>query len=169
MTSSSLAWFSEQYSMADIRSVWPSLQDTAQRYIACFETLSQLALAMLAHRTCAAKLWSFSLPAASDNAPTEAGLDKLWSTAEPLRSFLKLAAAWAAKHHVDFQVTHLSGEKNTWADALSLNKPNVFQHRVAQRCRFPLQSFLDPQGCVTLHPAEAGWPDETRAAQHPQT
>ena len=115
--------------MSEVRSVWPALQDTAQRYIACFETLAQLALAMLAHGTCSARLWSFTLPAASDNAPTEAGLDKLWSTAEPLRTFLKLAAAWAAKHHVDSQVTHLAGEKNTWADALSRNQPSVFRHR----------------------------------------
>ena len=86
---------------------------------------------------------------------------KLWSTAGVLGSFLKLAAAWAAKHHVDFQVTHLAGEKNVWADALS-------RHRTNERCRFPLQSFLDPQGCVTLHPAGAAWPDEIRAAQHPQ-
>ena len=117
--------------MTEIRSVWPTLQDTAQRYIACFETLAQLALAMVAHSTCSARRWSFTLPAASDNAPTEAGLDKLWSTAEPLGSFLKLAAAWAAKHHVDFQVTHLAGEKNAWADALSRNKQSVFQHRKA--------------------------------------
>ena len=152
ITSSGVAWFSEQYSVAEVRTVWPGLQDTAQRYLACFETLAQLALAMLAHRTCAAQLWSFTLPAASDNAPTEAGLDKLWSTAEPLGSFSKIAAAWAAKHHVDFQVTHLAGEKNVWADALSRNKRHVFMHRTNERCRFPLQSFLDPQGCVTLHP-----------------
>ena len=128
----------------------------------------QLALAMLSRRACAAKHWSFMLPAASDNAPTEAGLDKLWSTAEPLGSFLQLAAAWAAKkHHVDFQVSHLAGEKNTWADALPRNKPN-FQHRAAQRCRFPLPSFLGLQGCITLRPAEAAWPDEIRAPQRPQ-
>ena len=168
VTSNTVAWFSEQYNMSEIRSLWPALQDTAQRYIACFETLAQLALAMLAHSTCSARLWSFTLPAASDNAPTEAGLDKLWSTAEPLGTFLKLAAAWAAKHHVDFQVTHLAGEKNTWADALSRNQPSVFRHRTAQQRRFPLSTFLDALGCVTLHPPGAAWSDELRAAQHPR-
>ena len=93
VTASSTARFSEQYHMAEVRSIWPALHDTAQKYIACFETLAQLALAMLAHSTCAARHWSFTLPAASDNAPTEAGLDKLWSTAEPLGTFLKLAAS----------------------------------------------------------------------------
>ena len=107
VTANSVAWFSEQYHMAEVRSMWPALQDTAQKYIACFETLAQLALAMLAHSTCAAQHWSFTLPAASDNSPTE-----------------------------DFQVTHLAGEKNTWADALSRNKPSVFAHRTAERRRF---------------------------------
>ena len=41
ITSTTVAWFSEQYNMSEIRSVWPALlQDTAQRYIACFETLA---------------------------------------------------------------------------------------------------------------------------------
>ena len=94
--------------MTEARTLWPALQDNAQRYIACYETLAQLALAQLAHYTCSAKHWFFTLPAASDNMPTEAGLDKLWSTAEPLGTFLKMAAAWAAKHHVQFMVSHLS-------------------------------------------------------------
>ena len=72
ITSSHCSWFSE---LSEARTLWPQLQDTAQRYIACFETLAQLALAMVAHRTCSAKQWSFTLPSASDNAPTEAGLD----------------------------------------------------------------------------------------------
>ena len=62
VTANSTAWFSEQYRMAEVRSVWPALHDTAQKYIACFETLAQLALAMLAHSTCAARHWSFTLP-----------------------------------------------------------------------------------------------------------
>ena len=143
-------------------------QDTAQRYIACFETLAQLALAQLAHQSCSAKHWSFTLPAASNNAPTEAGLDKLWSAAEPLSSFLKMAAAWAAKHHVQFMVTHLAGEKNAWADALSRNRLDHFRNRLHERRSFSLQSFTEPQGCITLHPSSAAWPDELVQAQHPQ-
>ena len=84
ITSSQRGWFSEQYCMSEARTLWPQLQDTAQRYIACFETLAQLALAMMAHRTYSAKQGSFTPASASDNARTEAGLDKLWSTAEPL-------------------------------------------------------------------------------------
>ena len=45
-------------------------------------------------------------PSATDNTPAEAGLNKLWSMSEPIGSFLKLAAQWAALHHVDLMVTH---------------------------------------------------------------
>ena len=48
ITASQCAWFSERWSMQQIRTVWPQLQGNAQRYIACFETLAQLALAMIA-------------------------------------------------------------------------------------------------------------------------
>ena len=34
------------YTMEEIRVFWPFLTKEAQRYIACFETLAQLALAM---------------------------------------------------------------------------------------------------------------------------
>ena len=168
ITSSQCAWFSGQYSMSEARTLWPQLQDTAQRYIACFETLAQLALAMMARRTCSTKQWSFTLPSASDNAPTEAGLDKLWSTAGPLGSFLKLAAAWAARHGIQFMVTHIAGEKNTWADALSRNRMHAFQNCMQERHRFALATFREALGCIALHPPGAAWPDELLQAQHPR-
>ena len=117
VTATQYAWFC----VSEARTLWPELQDTAQRYIACFETPCAVSACNGAHRTCSAKHWFFSLPAASENAPTAAGLDKLSSAAEPL-GFLKTAAAWAARRHVQFMVTHIAGEKNTWADALSRNR-----------------------------------------------
>ena len=48
--SSDFFWFSESWTMTEIRSHWPQLAKPAQPYIACFETLAQLALAMIAHR-----------------------------------------------------------------------------------------------------------------------
>ena len=97
ITSSRCAWFSEQYCVSEARTVWPQLQDTAQRYIAC-----------------SAKQWSFKLSSASDNAPTEAGLD-------------------AARRGIQFIVTHIAGEKNVWADALSRNRVQAFQNRMHER------------------------------------
>ena len=150
ITASQCAWFSETWSIQKIRTIW--------KYITCFEILAQLALAMMVNQCCASRQWSFALPSASDNSPTEAGLDRLWSTAEPIGTFLKLAAAWAARHHVTFNVTHIAGQKNTWADALT--------KRPQQRHRIKLEHVLDATGCITLHPPTAGWADELSQAQH---
>ena len=110
-TASRCAWFAEQWHASEVRAVWPQLTETPQRYIACFETLAQLALAMTAHRGLGAQQWTF--PAASDNTAAEAQTEKLWSTAEPLGSFLKLTAAWAARRHIELLVTHLAGEHSS--------------------------------------------------------
>ena len=115
----------------------------------CFETLAQLALAMTAHRALGAQQWAFCLPSASDNTAAESRTEKLWSTAEPLGSFLKLTAAWAARHHVELLVTHLAGERNTWADELSRGNTSCFRHRTAQRVSLGLHLFQDATGCIT--------------------
>ena len=120
------AWFAEQWNISEIRDLWPALHKPAQRYIACFETLAQLALAMTAHKVVGAKHGKFALPSASDNTASEAGCEKLWSTAEPLGTVLKMAASWSARHHVELLVTHLAGEKNTWADELSRGRTARF-------------------------------------------
>ena len=157
VTARHCAWFAEQWTSAEIRTVWPQLTETPQRYIARFETLAQLALAMTAHCALGAQQWAFCLPAASDTAAAEAQTEKLWSTAEPLGSFLILTAAWAAKHHVELHVIHIAGEQNTWADDLSRGKLARFRHRTAERAT----------GCITLHPPHAAWCDSLSAAQLP--
>ena len=108
-----------------------------------------------------------AIPAASDNTAAEAQTEKLWSTAEPLETFLKLTAAWAARHHVELLVTHLAGEQNTWADELSRGQVKRFEHRTAERVSIGLHQFIDASGCVTLHPPHAAWCDTLAAAQLP--
>ena len=122
---------------------------------------------MTAQRGLGAQQWTFSLPAASDNTAAEAQTEKLWSTAEPLGSFLKLTAAWAARHHIELLVTHLAGERNAWADELSRGKLHRFQHRTSDRVSIGLHQFLDASGCVTLHPPSAAWAEPLSAAQLP--
>ena len=122
---------------------------------------------MTAHQVLGAKHWKFALPCASDNTASEAGCEKLWSTAEALGTFLKMAASWSARHHVELLVTHLAGEKNTWADELSRGREARFHHRKEERVSIALHNFLDPTGCVTLHPPDAFWHDRILAAQEP--
>ena len=60
--------------------------------------------------------------------------------------------------------THLAGEKNTWAGALSRNRLQAFRNRVHERHRFALAAFKDARGCIA-HAPVAEWPDELAQAQ----
>ena len=156
-TSSDFCWFAQQWSMREVRQHYPKLRKDAQAYIACFETLAQLALAMMAKQRLASKHWKFALPSASDNTSAEAGINKLFTTTEPLCDFLQDVAAWSACNHVRLQVTHVPGEKNTWADELRRNKLARVAHRARQRQHFTLSQLAFCTGRVQLHPPDANW------------
>ena len=125
-TSQSFAWFSEQWDMTEVRKHWPQLTKNAQAYIACFETVAQLALAMTAVARMRTKHFRFTLPAASDNTSAESGINRLFTTTEPLSTFLQTVAAWSAHANVRLALTHLAGEKNVWAYELSRNRAARF-------------------------------------------
>ena len=55
VSESHCSWFSEQWDISEIRELWPALRKPALRYIACFETLAQLALAMTARKVVGAQ------------------------------------------------------------------------------------------------------------------
>ena len=155
--SSDFCWFAQQWSMAEVRRHYPKLTKGAQAYIACFETLAQLALAMMAKHRLTAKHWKFCLPSASDNTSAEAGANRLFTTTQPLCDFLQDVAAWSACNHVHLQVTRVAGEKNTWADELSRNKLQRFARRSHQRHTFSLAQLAACTGRIQLHPQDANW------------
>ena len=91
-TSDSFIWYSEIFTAEEFRAQWPQLLGSLQPYIGCFEALAQLALAQCSWQLLRSKHVRFVLPTASDNTSAESGLNKLFSTAEPLGTFLRLAA-----------------------------------------------------------------------------
>ena len=115
------------------RRVWPCLVKPAQRYIACFETLAQLALLQATHSHIGGGRYSFSMPSGTDNSAAEAGINKLFTTSWPLQVFVQLVASWAHANNVLLQPTHLPGRYNDWADDLSRNRLARFAHRPANR------------------------------------
>ena len=137
-TSKRYFWYSEIFTGEQVRQQWPQLSGSLQPYIGCFEALAQLALAQCVWQALRSKHVRFVLPSASDNTSAESGLNKLFSTAEPLGTFLRLAATWAHLHRVQFQVEHLAGEKNTWADKLSRGSIDFMQRRSSDRVRITL-------------------------------
>ena len=138
-TKHGLAWFAESYSMNEVRAVWPFLTKDAHKYIACFETLAQLALAMTAKAHLGHTRLSLSLPSESDNTPTEGGVNKLFTTSWPLSEFLSLIASWSSANGVTLQVSHVAGAHNEWADDLSRGRLQAFAHRTRDRLRVPLE------------------------------
>ncbi|CAE7390246.1 unnamed protein product [Symbiodinium sp. CCMP2456] len=150
-TAQHFIWYSEIFTAEQVRAEWPQLT----------------ALAQCSWQLLRARHVRFVLPTASDNTSAEAGLNKLFSTAEPLGTFLRLAATWAHLHRVQFQVEHLAGEKNTWADALSRGRIAFIKHRSAERTRVSLTQLASASHSVSLHGAATAWPvllqDATKA------
>ncbi|CAE7441412.1 rpsB [Symbiodinium natans] len=103
----------------------------------------------------------FILPTGCDNTAAESGINKLFSTAEPLSTFLRMVADWAHRHNVQLAVSHLAGEKNTWADELSWDKLHRFIHRNTE---LPLAFLAENCQCISLHPPDAHWPSSLLAA-----
>ena len=166
-TATAFVWFSEIFSADEVRAQWPQLHGSLQPYIhvGCFETLAQLALAQCSWQELRSKHVRFVLPTASDNTSAESGLNKLFSTAEPLGTFLRLAATWAHLHRVQFEVEHLAGEKNVWADKLSRGRLDFLSHRAGERVRIGLAQLASASHCVTLHDMSKDWPSGLRKAQ----
>ena len=87
-------WFAETWTMQDVRRVWPCLSKPAQRYIACFETLAQLALLQATQSHIGGGRYSFSMLSGTDNSAAEAGINKMFTTSWPLQIFVQLVASW---------------------------------------------------------------------------
>ena len=149
-TKHGLAWFAETYTMEEIRSFWPFLTKDAQKYIACFESLAQLALAMTAKAHLGHTRLSLCLPTESDNTPTEGGVNKLFTTAWSLSEFLSLIASWSSANGISIQVSHIAGAHNEWADDLSRGRLQAFAHRSRDRFRVSLDVLASAS-------AQASW------------
>ena len=146
--------------MSDIRQTWPFLTKPAQRYIACFETIAQFALLQIAHATSGQGHYHFTLPSGTDNSATEADINKMFTTSWPMQ----LIASWAHSHNVVLQPTHIAGSANGWADDLSRNRLSRFANQSQHRHRFTPENINDSSRRLTLHPADALWRPEHRAA-----
>ena len=97
ISSRSVSWFAETWDFQEVQQQWPCLTKEAQRYIACFETLAQLALMRIAW-TAEGQARGLCMPSGTDNTASEAGVNKLFTAAWPLQIFVQLVAAWAYKH-----------------------------------------------------------------------
>ena len=104
ITSKSIVWFSEQFSMSQLRHFRPQLTKDAQKYISAFEVLAQLALLMAASQHLHFDQMQISLPASSDNTSAESSINRQLSTKEPTATFLQWIFQWAFQHQMSLQI-----------------------------------------------------------------
>jgi len=135
--------------MQEIRAFWPFLSKDAQKYIACFETLAQLALAMTAKAYHGQTRLSLCLPTQSDNSPTKGGVNKLFTTSWPLSVFLSRIASWSSANSIHVQVSHVAGAHNEWADDLSRGRLQAFSHRPQERLRISLDMLASAEAAAS--------------------
>ena len=164
ISSNSVAWFAETWQFQEVQQQWPCLTKEAQRYIACFETLAQLALMRIAWSCEGQGVHGICMPAGTDNTASKAGVNKLFTTSWPLQVFVQLVAAWAHKHKWSVIASHIPGEHNIWADQLSRGNTSAFQARPEARVRFRPHDFWPHASALMLHPADAPWRPEHVAA-----
>ena len=119
ISSNSVAWFAETWQFQEAQEQWPCLTKEAQRYIACFETLAQLALMRIAWSCEGQGVRGICMLTGTDNTASEAGVNKLFTTSH--------------KHKWSVIASHIPGEHNIWADQLSRGNTSAFQARPEAR------------------------------------
>ena len=162
ITSTQIVWFSEQFSLAELKRYMPKLTKDAQKYICAFEILAQLALVMAAARHLRLQHLSVTLPSASDNTAAEAGANKLLTTRWPASEFLAMLGDFAFQQHIHLAVSHTPGQRNEWADDLSRNR--VSRWMKYPRCRICLPDFFQIGRRLHLHPSQV-WPPDWKELQ----
>ena len=150
ITSSQVCWFSEQFQMSQLRQLLPALVKDAQKYIASFEILAQLALLTMASEHLCCDQMELCIPASSDNTAAESSINRSLSTKQPAAYFLQLISQLAWQKNIWLQITHIPGVENKWADDLSRNHLGQWQHY--PRVRTPLEQLLSIGRIVRLTP-----------------
>jgi hypothetical protein len=96
----------------------------AQTNIAFYEALAQVLLLLLRTEHSGASSVGIAVKQWCDNMPAVGAIAKLHTTSKPLCWALQALAYVSFKHKAEVFVSHLSGVKNVWADALS--RPEKF-------------------------------------------
>ena len=112
-------WFSERFTVADITALGLPMRLEAQKDIACYETLAQMALLHIFAFQYPHQRLRVILPTVSDNTSAEAGVNQLFITSEPLCFFLEKIGQLSSSLNVDMDTSHISGVDNVTADLLS--------------------------------------------------
>ena len=119
---SNLKWFSIQLSASDLPDWFDQGKKDLQTHICALEALAQLVLtAGIIEDGLAPPTWAGSvvLRQLSDNQGTVGAFTKNMSMRPSLAGVLQACARLCQQHGVSLRLSHVAGERNAWADALS--------------------------------------------------
>ena len=111
-------WFSERFSVAEVTALGLPMRLEAQKDIACYETLAQMALLHTFAFQYPHQRLRVILPTVSDSTSAEAGFNQLFTTSEPLCFFLEKIGQRSSSLNVDMDTSQISGVDNVIADLL---------------------------------------------------
>ena len=117
-------WYSLNLDTSMFPQEW-NMHTAPQRNIACYELLAQIIMLAYRGRFRSGTSQLVQCKAWSDNTPTEAVANKLFTTNAPLCFFLQLLAAWSSRMGVRVSVGHIPGVENTLADGLSRGREDI--------------------------------------------
>ena len=150
-------WFSERFEHTDFTSMNIPVTSEMQKFIACFETLAQMAILLIFSRNSPGFRFPLRIPSLTDNSGAESGGNKLFSTTYPMNLFLEKLTILCTISGMELDLSHIAGDRNDEADALSrwdFESPPPFDHDICNRMAISLQDLWVYRQKVSLHPAD---------------
>ena len=150
-------WFSCRFEHSDFQALNIPVTSEMQKFIACFETLAQMAVLLIFSRNSPGYRFPLRIPSLTDNSGTESGGNKLFSTTFPMNLFLEKLTILCTISGMELDLSHIAGDRNDEADALSrwdLTSDPPFGHQLCNRIDISLQDLWLPIRTVGVHPAD---------------
>ncbi|CAE7226768.1 unnamed protein product [Symbiodinium sp. CCMP2592] len=162
-------WFQQTFAHADFLALGIGVQADMAREISCYEALAQAALILAASALLPCSCIPITLRALSDNTGAEAGVNDSLTTSQPLCFFLERISLLAAVHRITPDVSHIPGEANDKADALSRPQEHPLPHDCLQHERISatLQDLWLPRPMISVSPSSVQLPWQIRSRGDP--
>ena len=113
------SWFSLQLTSNDFTQLQIPMHDNLQKDISSLEALAQIALVYISIQFFPGSRIPIKIPTLSDTITAEAVSNKLFSTQMPIALSLEKLSLLISISHVDVDISHIPGDANDYADALS--------------------------------------------------
>ena len=154
-------WFTLQGTLKDLPADLQQQGGTeAQRIIGGLETLAQIGLMIMRNSVQGIRGKYVDMEQLGDSMTALGAVNKIFSTKEPLASYLWVLAEWCTRSQTTLRVSHIPGQNNGWADILSRSSNPAEELGLDKNREFSitLQDITRPSNKCKLLPSVAQWP-----------